>query len=98
MGRKDVFEGATVAVDAVGDVWAESAVVRDGGGRDFYFLGHVVDLEEQAEGGPEVLTGVSAADKDFVACSEVWDVVDPNVSTEFLETVTVARFDGRGGG
>ena len=87
-----------MAEDAVGDFWAEPAVVRDGGGRDFYFLWHVVDLEEQAEGGPEVLTGVLAADEDFVACSEVWDVVDPDVSAEFFETMAVARFDGRGGG
>ena len=42
------------------------AVVGDGEGRDFYFLRHVVDLEEQAEGGPEVLTGVLTADEDFV--------------------------------
>ena len=87
-----------MAEDAVGDFWAEPAVVRDGGGRDFYFLRHVVDLEEQAEGGPEVLTRVLAADEDFVACSEVWDVVDPDVSAEFFETMAVARFDGRGGG
>ena len=87
-----------MAVYAVSDVWAVYAVVRDGRGRDFYFLWYVVELEEQAERGSEVLTGVSIADEDFVTCSEVWDVVDPNVSTEFLETMTVARFDGRGGG
>ena len=87
-----------MAEDAVSDVWAEPVVVRDGRGRDFYFLRYVVNLEEQVEGGPEVLTGVLAADEDFVACSEVWDVVDPDVSAEFLETMAVARFDGRGGG
>ena len=87
-----------MAVDAVGDVWAEPAVVRDDRGGDFYFLRHAVDLEEQAEGGPKVLTGVLTADEDFEACSEVWDVVDLNVSTEFFETMMVARFDGRSGG
>ena len=75
-----------MAEDAVGEVWAEPAVVRDGRGRDFYFLRYVVDLEEQAEGGPEVLMGVLTADEDFVACSEVGNVVDPNVSAEFFET------------
>jgi len=87
-----------VVIDAVGDVWAEYAVVRESSDRDFYFLRYVVDLEEQAKGGREVLTGVRSADEDFVACSKVWDVVSPNVVAEFLETVAVARFEGRGCG
>ena len=57
------MEGATVAEDVVGDVWAEPAVVRDDRGRDFNFLWHVVDFEEQAEGGLEVLTGVLTGTK-----------------------------------
>ena len=87
-----------MAIDAVGDVWAELAVVKESSDRDFYFLRYVVDLEEQAKGGLEVLTGVWSADEDFVACSEVWDVMGLNVLAEFFETMTVARFGGSGGG
>ena len=87
-----------MAIDAVGDVWAELAVVRESSDRDFHFFRYVVNLEKQAKGGREVLTGVWSADEDFVACSKVWDVVDPNVPAEFFEMMTVVHFDGRGSG
>ena len=48
-GHEDVFEGATVAIDAVGDFWAEHAVVREISDRDFHFFWYVVDLEKQAK-------------------------------------------------
>ena len=87
-----------MAVDAVGNFWAEHAVVREISNWDFHCFWYVVDLEKLAKGGREVLTGVWSADEDFVACSKVWDVVSSNVVAEFLETVAVARFEGRGCG
>ncbi len=42
----DVFEGAAIAEDALSDVWAQAAVVRDGRSGEFYFPWYVVEREE----------------------------------------------------
>ena len=42
----DVFEGAAMAKDALSDVWAQSAVVRDGRSGDFYFRRYIGKREE----------------------------------------------------
>ncbi len=42
----DVFEGAAMAKDALSDVWAQSAVMRDGRSGDFYFPWCIGECEE----------------------------------------------------
>ncbi len=42
----DVFEGAAMAKDALSDVWAQLAVMRNGRIGDFYFPWYVVEGEE----------------------------------------------------
>ena len=75
------------------DVGAEIAVVRNGGCGDLDLPRDVIQREETAKGGPEVLAQVWPEDKDLMRWAEVGNVVSSNVVPEPCKTTTVACVD-----
>ncbi len=75
------------------DVGAEIAVVRNGGCGDLDLPRDVIQREETAKGGPEVLARVRPEDKDLMGWAEVGNVVSLDVVPEPCKTRTVACVD-----
>ncbi len=73
------------------DVGAEEAVVRNGGCRDLDLTRDVIQREETAKGGLEVLAQVLSEDEDLMRWVEVGDVVSSDVVPEPCETTMVTR-------
>ena len=71
------------------DVGAEEAVVRNGGCRDLDLPRDVIQREETAKGGLEVLARVRSKDEDLIRWVEVGDVVSLDVVPEPCETTMV---------
>ena len=63
--------------------------MRNVGGGDLDLLRYVVQHEEAAEGGLEVLARVRPEDKDLMGWAEVGNIVNPNVVPEPFEAATV---------
>jgi hypothetical protein len=79
------------------DVWAEIAVVRNGGCGDLDLPRDVIQREETAKGGPEVLARVQPEDKDLMGWAEVGNVVSLDVVPEPCKTTAVACVDFQDG-
>ena len=77
------------------DVGAEIAVVRNGGCGDLDLPREVVQREETAKGGPEVLAQVRPEDKDLMRWVEVGNVLSSDVVPEPCKTTTVTHVDSQ---
>ncbi len=71
------------------DVGTEKAVVQNGGCGDLDLPRDVIQREETAKGGPEVLARVRPEDKDLIGWVEVGNVVSLDVVPEPCKTTTV---------
>ena len=72
------------------DVRAEIVVVQNGGCGDLDLLREVIQREETAKGGPEVLAQVRPENNDLMGWAEVGNVVSSDVVPEPCKTTTVA--------
>ncbi len=77
------------------DVRTEDAVVRDGGPRDLDLERDVIQREETAKGGTEVLAQVRSEDKDLMGWVEVRNVVRTDVVPDLFETAVVTSVDSQ---
>ncbi len=77
------------------DVGEEIAVVQNGGCRDLDLSRDVIQREETAKGGPEVLAQVRPEDKDLMGWAEVGNVVSSDVVPELCKTTTVTCDDSQ---
>jgi hypothetical protein len=77
------------------DVGAKIAVMRNGGHRDLDLPRDVVQREETAKGGPEVLARVQPKDKDLMRWVEVGNAVSSDVVPEPCKTTTVTCVDSQ---
>ncbi len=75
------------------DAGTEDAVVWDGGPRDLDLERDVIQREERAKGGTEVLARVRSEDEDLMGWVEVRNVVRTDVVPESFKTAVVTSVD-----